>query len=126
MIASRDIGAVAADALLKLQFQGKQAGELQGQRDLTMAEASAIIGNAIGRPDLKYRQLPDEQVREALTQLGFSLDMANLLLKMSAALNSGHMRMLETRSAGNTTPTSFEQFVTERFVPAYQGKARAA
>ena len=126
MIATRDIGAVASDALLKLSFQGKQALELQGQRDLTMAEAAAIIGNAIGKPDLQYRQLPDEQVREALTQLGFSLNMANLLLTMSAALNSSHMRMLEPRSGGNTTPTSFEQFVAKQFVPAYQGKVRAA
>jgi uncharacterized protein YbjT (DUF2867 family) len=126
MIATRDIGAVAGDALLKLQFQGKLARELQGQRDLTMAEAAAIMGNAIGKPDLQYKQLPDEQVREALTLLGLSLNMANLLLNMSAALNSGHMRMLEARSAGNTTPTSYEQFVTDHFVLAYQGKARAA
>jgi len=52
--------------------------------------------------------------------------MADLILEMSAALNSGYMRALEPRSPQNTTPTSYETFVTEEFVPLYEGKAAAA
>ena len=91
-----------------------------------MAEVATIIGKAIGKPDLNYLQLPDEQVRAALTQLGMSLNVANLILEMAGALNSGHMRALEQRSAQNTTPTSFESFVAEEFVPRYRGKSTAA
>jgi len=40
-----------------------------GQRDLTMTEAAAIIGKAIGKPDLPYKQLTDDQFRAALTQV---------------------------------------------------------
>jgi uncharacterized protein YbjT (DUF2867 family) len=126
LIATRDIGAVAADELLKLSFKEKQTRELQGQRDVTMTEAAAIIGKAIGKPDLAYKQLPDEQVRGAMTQLGMSLDFVNLILEMAGSLNSGHMKALEPRSAKNSTPTSYEIFVAEEFVPAYEGKARAA
>ncbi len=126
LIATRDIGAIAADELLKLDFQQKQTRELQGQRDLNMTEAAAIIGKAIGKPDLGYLQLPDEQVRAAMTGMGMSLDMANLILEMAAALNSGYMRPLEPRSPRNTTPTSYEVFVAEEFVPLYQKKTRAA
>jgi hypothetical protein len=36
------------------------------------------------------------------------------------------VRALESRSAQNTTPTSYEQFVAEEFVPAYRGKQAAA
>lgn len=126
MIATRDIGAAAAEELLRLDFQQKQTRELQGQRDLTMTEVATIIGKAIGKPDLGYKQLPDDQVRTAMTQLGMSLDMANLILEMAAALNSGHMRVLEPRSSLNTTPTPFEAFVAEEFVPLYQARARAA
>ncbi len=126
MIATRDIAAVAAEELLKLDFQQKQTRELQGQRDLTMTEAAAIIGKAIGKPDLGYVQLPEEQVRAAMTQMGMSLDMANLILEMAVALNSGYMRALEPRSPRNTTPTPYEVFVAEEFVPLYQRKARAA
>lgn len=126
LIATRDIGAAAAEELLKLDFQLKQTRELLGQRDLTMTEAAAIIGKAIGKPDLAYIQLTDDQFRAALTQMGMSVDFANLILEMAGALNSGHMRALEPRSARNTTPTSYEVFVAEQFVPAYQGASRAA
>jgi len=126
MIATRDIGAAAAQALLGLTFTGKQTRELLGQRDISMSEVAAIIGRAIGKPDLKYLQLPDEQVRTALMQMGVSLNVANLILEMAAALNSGHMRALEQRSPENTTPTSYESFVAEQFVPRYQGKSTTA
>ena len=126
MIASRDIGAVAVDELSKLNFRQKQTRELLGQREVTMTEAAAIIGKAIGKPGLAYKQLPDEQVRTGMAQSGISTNVANLILEMAAALNSGYMRALEPRSERNTTRTSYETFVAEEFVPAYEGKARAA
>ncbi len=126
MIATRDIGTFAAEALLRLDFRKQETRELLGQRDISMTEAAAIIGKAIGKPDLAYSQAPDEQVRMALTQIGLSLNIANLLLEMSAALNSGHMRALEQRSARNTTPTAYEAFVGEEFVPLYERQSAAA
>ena len=126
MIATRDIGAAAAEALVRLAFNGQQTRELLGERDLSYSEVATIIGNAIGQPDLKYVQLPDEQLRGALTQMGMSLNVANLLLEMAGALNSGHMRQLEKRSPENTTPTSFETFVAEEVVPRYRGKSTTA
>ena len=125
MIATRDIGAAVADALLRLTFRGKQTQELQGQRDLDYTEAAAIVGKAIGKPDLRYIQAPDGQIRAAMVQMGMSDNMAGLILEMSGALNTGHMRALEPRSAVNTTPTKFETFVAEAFVPAYQQQAAA-
>jgi uncharacterized protein YbjT (DUF2867 family) len=123
MIATRDIGTAAANALLALDFSGKQTHELLGERDLSYAEATAIIGKAIGKPELKYVYLPDEQVRGAFVQMGMSADVADLILEMSAALNSGDMKALEERTPENSTPTSFESFVAEEFVPLYRGKA---
>ena len=125
MIAARDIGAAAADALLQLAFQGKQAQELQGQRDLDYTEAATIIGKAINKPDLGYIQAPDNQLRAAMVQMGMSDNFAGLILEMAGALNTGHMRALEPRSATNTTPTGFETFIAESFVPAYQQQAAA-
>lgn len=125
MIATRDIGAAAADALLNPSFRGKQTRELLGPRDLTYMEVATIIGKAIGKPDLKYVQLPDDQFRGALLQMGTSTQFASQLLEMIAALNSGSMRSLEPRSPQNTTPTSYETFVADSFVPAYQQQAAA-
>jgi hypothetical protein len=58
--------------------------------------------------------------------MGMTADFVNLLLEMTGALNSGYMRALEPRSAANTTPTSYETFVKEEFVPAYEQQKPAA
>jgi uncharacterized protein YbjT (DUF2867 family) len=126
MIAARDVGGAAAELLLALDFTGKQTRELLGQRDLSMDEATSIIGKAVENADLKYVQLPGEQILPILVQMGMSSNMAGLILEMAGALNSGDMRALETRSKQNTTPTSFETFVKEEFVPLYEGRSQAA
>ena len=126
MIATRDIGAAAAELLLKLDFTGKQPRELLGQRGVSYAEVAPIIGKAIGRPNLGYSQLPPQQLKPAFVQMGMSSSMADLLLEMAEALNSGYMVALEPRSKHNTTPTSIETFVTEEFVPRFQKKSAGA
>ncbi len=126
MIATRDIGVAAAESLLQLDFKGAETRELLGQRDLSYGEAAGIIGRVIGKPGLGYTQAPDEQLRPVLTQMGMSPDVANQILELAAALNSGHVRALEPRSVRNTTPTSYETFVEDEFLPVYQGHSAAA
>ena len=120
MIATRDIGTAAADLLLHPATRGKQTHELLGQRDISYNETTAIIGKSIGKPDLKYVQLPDDQFRGALVQMSMSEPMASLLVEMTQSLNSGKMHALESRTPQNTTPTNYETFAVEVFVPAYQ------
>ena len=126
MIATRDVGDYAAKRLLDLDFSGKQTRELLGERDLTMAEATAVIASGIGRPDLRYEQFSYDQVRQALTQMGFSPKKAAVYIEMFTAVNTGVLAAQEPRSPENTTPTSFETFVQNVFAPAYHGKASAA
>jgi uncharacterized protein YbjT (DUF2867 family) len=126
MIATHDIGAYAAERLQKLDFQGKSSRELLGHGDLSYAQAASVIGAAIGNPALGYVQLPNEQLKPALMQMGMSENMVDLLFEMCDALNSGHMAALEKRGAANTTPTSFETFVKETFLPLFEGRAQHA
>ena len=126
MIATSDIGAVAAESLAKLDFVGMQTRELLGARHVTYTEAAKIIGVAIGKPDLTYKQLPGSVLKPAMMRMGMSSNMVDLLLEMSEALNSGHMMSQEPRSARNTTATTLETFVAEVFAPAYRGKAAGA
>ncbi len=126
MIAAHDIGAAAAEILRNRAFSGKQARELLGARDLDYREVASVIGQAIGRPELAYVQLPAPQLKPAFMQMGMSSTMADLILEMAEALNSGYMIALEPRSAANTTPTTFETFVAEEFVPRFQGRAAGA
>ena len=125
MIATCDIGKAAAEALLRLEFRGKQIQELHGQRDLDYTEAATIIGQAIGKPGLKYLQAPNDQLRAAMLQMGMSDNFVDLILEMAEALNLGRVRALEPRTPGNTTATTFENFVATFFVPAYQQQAAA-
>jgi len=126
MIATKDIGAAAAERLHKLDFSGHETRELLGQCDITYTEAARILGEAIGKPDLAYVQLPPDQFIQALVQMGISNNFASLIVEMAGAMNDGRMKALEPRSAANTTPTSFEEFVQKEFLPAYRGKAVTA
>ena len=125
MIATHDIGNAAADVLLHPTIHGKQTRELLGQRDLTYTEVASIIGKTIGRPDLKYAQVSDDQFRAALVQMGMSEPVAKLLVEMTQSLNAGKMHPLEPRTPQNSTPTSYENFANEVFLQAYQQQAAA-
>ena len=126
MIATRDVGDAAAQALRRLTFTGHQTRELLGYGDITMNMAASLIGHEIGKPDLKYEQVSDDRMRSALVQSGLTEDLASQLLEMNAAINSGHMRALEERNEHNTTPTYFEKFVHQEFLPRYHAKVGAA
>jgi uncharacterized protein YbjT (DUF2867 family) len=126
MIATRDIGDYASKRLLGLDFSGKQTRELLGERDLSMAEVTAVIGRDIGKPDLHYEQFPYDQVQQALTQMGIPPKTAAVYIEMYKAINAGVVAAQEPRSPENSTPTSFEEFVRDVFAAAYHEKASSA
>jgi len=126
MIAARDVGAFAADALSRLEFAGQQVQELHGQRDLSYGEITSILGKAIGKSDLNYVTLTHDQFRDTLIkQVGMSQNVANLLAEMTESLDSGYLHPLETRTPRSTTPTSYEMFVQQEWLPTYQEKRAA-
>lgn len=126
MIATRDIADVSAESLGKLDFTGFQTRELLGPRHVSFEEAARIIGAAIGKPDLSYKQLPGIVLKPAMMKMGMSASVAEKMLEMSESLNSGHMKAQEPRSARNTTPTTVETFAATVFAPAYRAKAAGA
>jgi uncharacterized protein YbjT (DUF2867 family) len=126
MIATPDVGDYAAQRLLDLDFPGKQTRELLGERDLSMAEATAIIARGIGKPDLRYEQFQYDQVQQVLEQMGMPPKKAAVYIEMFRAINAGVLAAQEPRSRENSTPTSFEEFVQDVFAPAYRGKAVTA
>jgi uncharacterized protein YbjT (DUF2867 family) len=125
-IAKKDVANYAAERLLQLDFSGKQTRELLGERDLTLNEATAIIGRGIAKPDLHCRRFAYEQVKQVLKQSGIAEKTADQLIEMYKGINNGTVTTVEPRSPENTTPTSFETFVQDVFVPAYKGQAASA
>lgn len=118
MIATQDIAAVATRHLLALDFFGKTTQELLGPREISMAEATRIIGKAIGKPDLPYVQFLYEEAERAMIETGMSPDTASAFVEMYRAFNDGLLLPTEPRSAANTTPTSFDAFA-KTFAVAY-------
>jgi uncharacterized protein YbjT (DUF2867 family) len=110
MIATRDIGAYAAERLLKLDFTGKSTRELLGFGDSTLEEAARTLGNAIGSADLRYVQTSFEDAEGALTGMGMSKGAVSVILEMYRAFNDGLIVPIEERSPENTTPTTMDEF----------------
>ncbi len=110
MISTGDIGRYVAERLHKLDFKGKEFRELLGHRDVTMTAAATIIGKALGKPGLKYQQVDDQTMKQALTAAGISSSGADLILELGRAMNEGHVAGTEPRTGQNTTPTSLEEF----------------
>lgn len=110
MIATRDIADVAAKVLKARDWNGVVVRELLGQRDLSYAEATRIIGERIGKPDLQYVQFSYEDEANALVA-GMSESFANLYVEMTRAFNEEIKP--PRRNQQNTTPTRFEDFADE-------------
>ena len=119
MVATRDIADAAARALRARNWNRVVVRELLGPRDISFAEATRIIGERIGKPELKYVQFPYADSIKALTQFGFSENIATLEVEVARAANEGRIGSQESRNAENTTPTRFEDFADE-LARAYQ------
>lgn len=126
MIAARDIGDVAANALIAGDFSGTEILELHGQRDICFDEASQAIGAEIGKPKLSYQNFPNFMVEQALKQMGIPGKTASLMTEMTDAANDGLLNPTQPRSEKTTTPTSIEAWAKEVFVPVYNAKTAFA
>lgn len=113
MIATRDIARAAANYLMAGRVSGKVVQELFGQRDLSMQEATAILGRAIGKPGLAYVQFPYDEAGKAMIGMGLSPDLVRLFIEMYRGFNEGTILRGMARTPQNTTETSFEAFAAE-------------
>lgn len=126
MIATRDIGSYAAEALVARDFSGMQVRELLGPKEYSQDEAARILGAEIGKPKLSYQQFPSFMVEQALKQMGLPGKTAALMSEMNEAFNERLLDPQEARSERNTTPTTLEAFAKEVFAPVYNAKSAKA
>jgi uncharacterized protein YbjT (DUF2867 family) len=102
MVATRDIADAAAKALMARDWTGVVVRELLGPSDISYSEATRILGERIGKPDLQYVQFSYEDQANALVQAGLSESFAKLYVEMTRAFNEG--RIKPTRTPENTRP----------------------
>ncbi len=120
MVASKDIGAVAAELLGQLDWKGHNARYVLGPKDLTMVEATHILGASVGIPDLQYVRYSEAEVRERMAKQGFSQDYIDIYVYTRNHYNDSNRCSMQTRSAENTNPTTLEEFARTTFAPAFR------
>jgi uncharacterized protein YbjT (DUF2867 family) len=120
MVASADVGTVAAKRLNDLKFIGHTIEYVLGPADLTFNEVTAMLGKEIGKPDLKYVQFSYEDAKKAMVGSGYLTEnMADLYNQMAESFNNGKATNEHKRTPENSTPTSVADFA-KTFAGAYQ------
>ncbi len=109
LIAAGDIGVRAAEILAADEWPGDRVIELHGGGYYTLAEATAILGRAIGR-DVAYQTVSYDDARAGMLQVGMSASFIEALIETATSFNKGERWTLETPNARNTTPTTLERW----------------
>jgi uncharacterized protein YbjT (DUF2867 family) len=111
MVATKDIGELAAKRLLALDFKGVEIQYVLGPRDVSYNEAARIFGKAIGKPDLKYVEFSYEDTKKAMmTSWGLNENGADAFIEFMKSINNGLIFEDIKRTEQNTTSTSIEDF----------------
>jgi uncharacterized protein YbjT (DUF2867 family) len=87
MVSTRDIGRVAAEALLA-PATGRRVIELAGPRDASFDDAAGVLAELLGRA-VRAVRLPHDAVVPTLVQTGLSADRARLYREMGDGIASG-------------------------------------
>lgn len=85
-----DIAAVAAEALLKLEFRGVSHRYIASD-EVGTDKIAAVLGKAIGKPDLQWIRFTDEQALGGMLQAGLAKDVSENYVEMGQAMDSGKM-----------------------------------
>jgi uncharacterized protein YbjT (DUF2867 family) len=111
MIATQDVAREAAERLVRRDFTGYQVKMLLGPEDVSMREATRVLGSLLGLPELPYVEFPPADMKGALLAAGMSEEAASLLVDMQLSLNEGHQFDGVRRTAETTTPTRLEEYL---------------
>jgi uncharacterized protein YbjT (DUF2867 family) len=113
----RDIAAVAAEELLKPDFKGISVRYIAGD-ERTSKDIAAVLGAAIGKPDLPYVPFSDEDTVKGLLAAGLSEEVAKNYTEMGVAIRTGSMFEDYQKHRPALSPTKLEDFAKE-FAGAY-------
>jgi len=116
LVSPNDIADVAFEELTA-PFQGKKIRYVASE-ELTCNEAAKILGEAIGKPDLKWIALSEEQLLSGLIQSGFPQQLAHEFVKMQMETHSGKTFENYLKNRPVLGKTKLKEFAKE-FAKAY-------
>lgn len=119
MVHPKDIAAAAAEELQK-EFTGKSIRYVTSD-ERTLSETTAVLGAAIGKPELKWVQFTDEEALAGMIQAGLPEEAAKVYTEMGTAVRSGVLWEDYRLHAPNTAGTvKLEEFAVE-FAGKFRG-----
>jgi uncharacterized protein YbjT (DUF2867 family) len=89
MVATKDIGATAAKALLE-GGRGQSVIELEGPRAYSPRDVAAVLSRLTGK-SIAVQEAPESQMVAALTGAGLNAHWAELFREMTHGVNTGHV-----------------------------------
>jgi len=113
-----DIATVGADALLKLNFIGTSNRYIAGD-EVGTDKIAAVLGKAIGKPDLQWVKFSDEQALAGMLQAGLPQTIAENYVEMGQAMDSGKMFEEYRKQVVKLGKVKLEDFAKE-FASAYK------
>jgi uncharacterized protein YbjT (DUF2867 family) len=82
-----DIAAAVAEELVT-PFEGRKVRYIASD-ETSCNELASLLGAAIGKPDLKWVVIPDEQLLNGMIAAGMNAKVATGLVEMNAGMNNG-------------------------------------
>ncbi|QEM04624.1 NAD(P)H-binding protein [Mucilaginibacter rubeus] len=119
MVHPKDIAAAIAEELQK-DFTGKSIRYIVSEES-TPGKAAAILGEAIGNPNLPWIEFTDEQLAEGLSQAGVPPEMTRNFVEMGTAVKSGKIwEDYDKHRPVSSGKVSLQDFARE-FAAVYNG-----
>ena len=119
MVHPNDIAEAAAEEL-QGDFTGKSVRYVVGD-EYTAGEATAILGAAIGKPELPWVQFSDEDALNGMLQAGMPQDISKNYVEMGASMRGGKLYEDYFKHKPATFgKIKFEEFAKE-FAEKYKG-----
>jgi uncharacterized protein YbjT (DUF2867 family) len=112
-----DIAAAAAEELLSLSFTGKTIRYIVSD-ERTSRQIAAVLGAAIGKPDLAYVEFTDEDALKGGIQAGLPEEISRNYMEMGNAFRTGQMIADYRQHPVALGKTKLEDFAKE-FAAAY-------
>ena len=117
MVHPEDIAAAVAEEL-QTPFTGKSVRYITSDERST-SEVAAVLGAAIGKPDLKWVQFTDEQALDGMLQAGLPAPISRSFIEMNNAVGSGILwkdyDALGNKPTGKVKLEDFAKEFAERF-----------
>ena len=110
-VAPKDIAAVIAEEIEK-PFAGRTIRYIASD-EVSCNELAKILGEAIGKPDLKWVAIPDEQFLGGLLKAGMNAKIARAFVEMQAGMRGNVLYQDYDRNKPTLCNTKLTEFVKE-------------